>query len=203
MKSLLMMAGVLAAMLAPSFTLAGDGLPDAFDDDPQPKFMLVEAEAFTGVSSRLDLLEAKVQELDETKVTAAEARAIANEEIEKVLVALRSADGEVKQQAVSVGTDEQGAFQLEPGEQLLGYTDPFTGKYVDLTREKPRVSYAASGQPVTAHQSGSVQVTQYRSAARDQPTRATVQVRGGPLRRLFGRSRATSSSCYVDASGNQ
>lgn len=217
MKSFLLLATTIAMLLMPAFAFAADGLPDAFDDDPAPKFLLVEAEAFTGLSTRLDELEAKV----DTKVTAEQARAIAIEEIEKVMVTLRGADGKVKQQAVPVQQEpvpdsapnaqrcdgpncqcvdcqgpecdgaqcSTGSFQVQPGEQIIGYTDPTTGQYVDLTRQDPQrnctTTYDAYGRAVTTCSQGNVQYTQQQPAA-NQPAQASFQVRGGPLRRLFG-----------------
>lgn len=120
--------------------VAESGLPDVFDDDKpaakassrQPAPML---DVF-GVESRLAALESKVEQLDRTKVTADEARQIAKEEIAKVTIALQGSSGQIRTQQVSVNSNYQGAFDVRPGETLLGYSDPMTGQYVDLTSQR-------------------------------------------------------------------
>lgn len=140
------------------------------------------------MEDKMQSLERRVSELERTRVTAAQARKIAQEEIAKVTVALQDATGKIRTQSVSVGTNYQGHFDLNPGETLHGYYDPSTGSYIEVsgqrTYQKVHPSYS---QPVQYWQASTVDfaVTQPQAT---QPRRGFLRARR-PLRQWM------SSNC--------
>lgn len=184
--------GFLMALAICVSGIANDGFPTP-PEDASPA-----AEPAVGVvkdlPTRLDEIEARLAIVEKTKITAEEAREIAREEIGKVLVALQTSSGSVVTRAVSVSDSGRGGFELNPGEQLLGYTDVMTGQYCDARSYQPTYTQVR-GTPVAVYDTPSIE---FRSSG----TQAAFQVKPGPLARLRAR-RVSSRACYVDPATGQ
>lgn len=122
------------------------------------------------LAAKLDLLTAEVDQLKRTQLKEADVRRIAEDVFHKLSFTVQKSDGGQRSQVVNASTNASG-FQLNPGETIVGYTDPMTGRYVDLRGSQQSGYTRHTGQTVQVQQRG---------------TRATV--------RLLPRFRASQSA---------
>lgn len=122
------------------------------------------------LAAKLDLLTAEVDQLKRTQLKESDVRRIAEDVFHKLSFTVQKSDGGQRAQVVNASTNASG-FQLNPGETIVGYTDPMTGRYVDLRGSQQSGYTSHTGQTVQVQQRG---------------TRATV--------RLMPRFRASQSA---------
>jgi hypothetical protein len=126
---------------------------------------------------RLYRLESRVTEIEDTQLDEADVRRIAEDVFRKMSLTIAKPEGG-QRAAVVDAAGGSAAIQLAPGEVLVGYTDPLTGRYVKMQQATAgTMTYreASSGE-VVVQQVGDV------ATVRRPATRAVGRVVSAPFR---------------------
>jgi len=182
MKRIIFLACVMLSTLAalPAFAqdiIGGGDASKQSAEAPAPEVGLTSIFEAADLSLKISRLEARVKELEDTQLDEADVRRIAEDVFRKMSLTIAKPGGG-QRSAVVNATSGSAAIQLAPGEVLMGYTDPVSGRYVrtQIATAGTMTYREASSGEITVQQVGNV------ATVRRPVARAVGRVLSAPFR---------------------